>query len=181
MDLHKLNSVNYYLKPFTSQAPSLLFPLQLNPSSMLVFSLVRRHYTNQFYSDVNNALTMQTFFMFPILMPKHNMSNLFVVFAHFSSSPPPLSPPSFSSLTHLLPAIYIGSIQFKRHECFSALYRLTVFQIYLPKMRCISDASATILTFAALTWIDLRLTVFTGVTWNAKDEIVWEKIEFSVD
>lgn len=88
MDLHKLNSVNYYLKPFTSQAPSLLFPLQLNPSSMLLFSLVRRHYTNQFYSDVNNALTMQTFFMFPILMPKHNMSNLFVVLARFSSSPP---------------------------------------------------------------------------------------------
>lgn len=181
MDLHKLNSVNYYLKPFTSQALSLLFPLQLNPSSMLLFSLVRRHYTNQFYSDVNNALTMQTFFMFPILMPKHNMSNLFVVLARFSSSPP-------LSLLFRLPRwhicyreFYIGSVQFERHECFSAPYRLAVFRIYLPKMRCISDASATILTFAALTWIDLRLTVFTGVTWNAKDKIVWEKIEFSVD
>lgn len=100
MNSHKLNSVNYYLKPIRLLA--LLSPLSLphalplvtclsfGPASIIPliigYSQRRPHYTNQFCSDVNNALTMQTFFMFPILMPIHNMFNLFVVLVQFSLS-----------------------------------------------------------------------------------------------
>lgn len=39
-------------------------------------------------------------------------------------------------------------------------------QKVLPEMCCISSASASVLTFAILTWIRLELAIFARVTWN---------------